>query len=208
MDVAGMDRDACGLRERKKRQTREDLHRAALDLVEEKGFAAVTTDEIAQRAGVSARTFFNYFPSKDAAVLGTQPDDIAELERLIREGAEDEDALESLRRVSVAMVAPAAADPVLRAQRRRVLLTEPSLAPALVRRNITLENALTTALEDRLGTPHASDVRIRIAVAAALGAVRACFEHLQAGGPGELEDQIDEAFDLLRDGLGPHLARP
>ncbi len=203
-----MDTDECGLRERKKRQTREDLHRAALDLVEERGFAAVTTDEIAQRAGVSARTFFNYFPSKDAAVLGTQPDDIAELERLIREHAEDEDPLESLRRVSIAMVAPAASDPALRAQRRRVLLTEPSLAPALVRRNITLENALTAALEDRLGRPRASDVRIRVTVAAALGAVRACFEHHQAGAKGDIEDSIDQAFDLLRDGLGVQRATP
>ena len=59
----------CG--ERKKRETRRAIHRAALDLVEESGFDAVTTDQIAGRAGVSPRTFFNYFPTKEAAVLGT-----------------------------------------------------------------------------------------------------------------------------------------
>ena len=71
--------EACGLRERKKRETRRAINRAALDLVEEKGFDAVTTEEIAARAGVSARTFFNYFPSKEAAVIGTTA---AELERM------------------------------------------------------------------------------------------------------------------------------
>ncbi len=68
--------EACGLRERKKRETRRAINGAALDLVEEKGFAAVTTEEIAARAGVSARTFFNYFPSKEAAVIGTTAEEL------------------------------------------------------------------------------------------------------------------------------------
>lgn len=58
------------LRERKKSQTREALRRAALDLAAEKGLQSASIDDICGRAGVSSRTFFNYFPSKVAAIIG------------------------------------------------------------------------------------------------------------------------------------------
>lgn len=60
----------CGLRERKKQQTRAAIHQAALDLVTDRGLAGVTVEEICAAAGVSPRTFFNYFPSKGNAALG------------------------------------------------------------------------------------------------------------------------------------------
>src|SRR5689334_10681167 len=50
-------------------QTERALRSAALDLAEERGFDGFTVDEVAARAGVSPRTFFNYFPTKEAAVL-------------------------------------------------------------------------------------------------------------------------------------------
>lgn len=62
-----------GLRERKKRARREALIDATHRLVAEHGLDAVTVDAICADAGVSPRTFFNYFESKDDAVLGIQP---------------------------------------------------------------------------------------------------------------------------------------
>jgi AcrR family transcriptional regulator len=56
-------------RERNKRTTRRALRAAALELGLERGLAHVTTDEIARRAGVSPRTFFNYFDTKEDAAL-------------------------------------------------------------------------------------------------------------------------------------------
>lgn len=58
-----------GLRETKKSRTRATLARAALSLVAEEGLGATTVEAIAARADVSPRTFFNYFDSKDEAVV-------------------------------------------------------------------------------------------------------------------------------------------
>ncbi|PXY18565.1 TetR/AcrR family transcriptional regulator [Prauserella flavalba] len=58
-----------GLRERKKRQTRHDLHRAAVRLALEKGLDHVTVDEISAAAGYAPRTFFNHFPTKETALI-------------------------------------------------------------------------------------------------------------------------------------------
>lgn len=59
-----------GLRERKRRQTRDAIERAAIELVGEFGYGEVTVDAICSRAGISQGTFFNYFPTKDAAIVG------------------------------------------------------------------------------------------------------------------------------------------
>jgi AcrR family transcriptional regulator len=62
-----------GLRERKRLATRRAIQVAALELVAEHGLGGVTIDEISRVADISPRTFFNYFPSKEDAVLGDPP---------------------------------------------------------------------------------------------------------------------------------------
>jgi AcrR family transcriptional regulator len=56
------------LRARRRRQTTADIHDAALRLARELGFDNVTIEQISVEAGVSSRTFFNYFPTKESAV--------------------------------------------------------------------------------------------------------------------------------------------
>ncbi|MDR3070337.1 MAG: TetR/AcrR family transcriptional regulator [Propionibacteriaceae bacterium] len=58
------------LRERKKQQTLIALHTTALDLALQQGPETVTVQKIADSANVSVRTFFNYFESKDDAIIG------------------------------------------------------------------------------------------------------------------------------------------
>jgi AcrR family transcriptional regulator len=66
-----------GLRERRRRQTSADIRGAAVRLVRERGFDKVTIDEICAEAGISVRTFFNYFPNKESAIA-YGPSDIPE----------------------------------------------------------------------------------------------------------------------------------
>lgn len=60
------------LRERNRVDTWTAIHNAAAELALEHGWTATTVDKIAAQAGVSKRTFFNYFPSKEDAILGAQ----------------------------------------------------------------------------------------------------------------------------------------
>jgi AcrR family transcriptional regulator len=60
--------EQMGLRERRRRETSADIRDAALHLSLERGFDKVTIDEICAVAGISTRTFFNYFPNKESAI--------------------------------------------------------------------------------------------------------------------------------------------
>ncbi len=60
---------ADGLRERKRRETRQRIAEAALRLFLASGYDATTLDAVAAEAGISRRTFFSYFRSKDDIVL-------------------------------------------------------------------------------------------------------------------------------------------
>jgi AcrR family transcriptional regulator len=57
-----------GLRERRRRQTSADIRGAAVRLARERGWDRVTIEDICTEAGISARTFFNYFPNKESAI--------------------------------------------------------------------------------------------------------------------------------------------
>lgn len=67
-----------GARSRRKMETRTALIRRARQLTAQHGLSGYTIDELSEQVGVSRRTFFNYFPSKEAAVLGTAPVDLIE----------------------------------------------------------------------------------------------------------------------------------
>ena len=69
---------SLGRRDRKRNATRAAIVEAALELFEDKGFAATTVDEIAERADVAQRTFFRHFPTKEAVLFPNRDDSIRE----------------------------------------------------------------------------------------------------------------------------------
>src|SRR5665213_3942549 len=89
-----MAEEELGLRERKRLATRRAIQLAAVELASERGFDRVTIDEISHVANVSPRTFFNYFPSKESAIIGELPElpelpDEARIERFIAAGPQE-----------------------------------------------------------------------------------------------------------------------
>jgi AcrR family transcriptional regulator len=65
-----------GLRERKRAATRAAVTAVARSLTAERGLNGYTVEEVCERAGISRRTFFNYFPTKEDAIIGHADDDV------------------------------------------------------------------------------------------------------------------------------------
>src|SRR5450432_3911542 len=79
---------AEGLRARKKRLMRQQLSDTATEMFMERGFDAVRVSEVAQACGVSEKTVFNYFPTKESLLLDRLEFTMASL----RAGLADRDA--------------------------------------------------------------------------------------------------------------------
>ncbi|WP_427133260.1 TetR/AcrR family transcriptional regulator [Pseudarthrobacter sp. S9] len=79
-----------GLRERKRAATRAAITAVARSLTAERGLHGYTVEEVCEQADISRRTFFNYFPSKEDAIIGPVDDELpAEIfEDFIRAGAD------------------------------------------------------------------------------------------------------------------------
>ncbi|AXE39013.1 TetR/AcrR family transcriptional regulator [Acidipropionibacterium virtanenii] len=136
-----------GLREQKKRRTREEIHRAALEMVLDDGLENVTVDQIAERVGISQRTFFNYFPNKEAAIIGLRPDAAEQYARTFLARPADEHAWDSV----VQSVREALnRDPEQHRMRRAVLFRHPELMRGLLTIFHELRDAGAEALAARM----------------------------------------------------------
>jgi AcrR family transcriptional regulator len=203
------------LRERKKLATRRLLRRATLDLVAERGLSNVTVEDIAEAADVSPRTFFNYFPSKEAALFGGDPDRAAELRDRVAREAPGEPPLVALRTV-MAQDAEAIADelrslggdPSDWLRRMKVARTDPHVRAAQAAQMAMVERAISEGLAARLGVDLETDLYPLVLAGAVVGVVRACMVFWGgSGGTGQLGQIVDQALQALADGLPVHSIR-
>lgn len=216
-----------GLREAKKARTRASLARAALQLVAEEGLHGTTVEAIAARADVSPRTFFNYFDSKDEAVVHLGADRFRRLMMRMFDGPVD--ASDSAAAAGPASEAAAGSatdadavvvvDPILRirdamlgflreAEADPETAADDDLVLAAVARDPSLfgtlhasMTAVTAEFETALAAHYTSDLdrdRARVGLSVALGLAQTAMQSLRSGrSDTPVADQVTHYFELL-----------
>jgi AcrR family transcriptional regulator len=192
---------ATGLRERKKEQTRAALAKAGLRLFAERGYDETTLAEIAEAAGVSTRTIFAYFPSKEDilfANLQTMCDSVAVAVTGRPAGV---DALTALRDF---IVASANQKDELDHKLGELIAADPTLASHQRARVSQLQDLVAAELAKDLGVPD-DDLRPNVAAASLVSAFEV-LERQDTGRskpvtPAEVAAAIDPIFAFVRAGL-------
>jgi AcrR family transcriptional regulator len=188
-----------GLRERKKLETRSALARAAVELVVERG-SSVTVEDIAAAAGVSARTFFNYFPTKEHAITGADPEAAVRIRVAVLAARPGTPTLEVLRRALRDEAAAVEGERELTLLRMRAVRADPQLQGHLVGTAGRDERSVVEAVAQRLGIE--PDGYPSLVVGVAWAAMRVCVVRwAAAGGSVPLADLVDEAFAAIVTGL-------
>jgi AcrR family transcriptional regulator len=192
----------AGRRDRKKTATREALRDAALRLALEHGYDQLTVEAITEEADVSLRTFFNYFASKDDALLGPDPDRAAALAGGLIARPGDESPVAALRAVFEQLALSFGERQPLWQARMQLVRANPQLWPRLYAGFTDFERSIAEAVATRTGSDPDVDLYPGVAAAAAVGAMRVAVAHWRAGGESaSLPDLVMSAFDVLAAGL-------
>ena len=200
-----MSSDAPGLRERKRLATRRAIQHAVLTLIPERGLERITVEEIAARADVSPRTFFNYFASKEAAAIGDAPrlgDARAENAFVVGRGA----LFDDLASMLVAALDESMEDVELAHLRRATLHANPQLFAMRMASMRSFEEQLSAVVARRLSSEDPSPAaenpmrheRGRLITFVAIAAVRnAWISWAESDGAGPLSARIRSSFSEL-----------
>lgn len=194
-----------GLRERKKRQTRERIRACAIRLFLDRGYENTTVAEIAAAADVSHMTFFRYFPTKqDVVDLDDNPKELAEL---IKGRPAGKSALGAVHEATLELLDRA--DHADRADRKallevaRLIMDNAALRAWLWEKHRVRERAVADALAARSG---GSAAEFRAVAAASVAVTGAAFASWVAdGGRTDLRTEVDEAFTALYRAVDPSL---
>ncbi|MFC4120476.1 TetR/AcrR family transcriptional regulator [Nonomuraea zeae] len=201
-----------GRRERKKLVTRAAIREAALRLALRHGMEHVTVEKIATEADIALRTFFNYFSSKEEAVVAAAAAGAETLIAEFRARPATESVLQALRHAVLTIVDhdDATSRDYIRAI--QLIRRTPSLLPHELAVLAAQEKALADAITDRLGPgaePAPTGIYPALCAATALTALRVVLSRWldHAGDSGEtppmaiLRQEIDQAIAALAAGL-------
>ena len=144
-------RPSLGLRDRKRLETRHRLEEAATQLALSDGLEHATIQAICERAGVSTRTFFNYFESKEDAVLGSYALDLTP-DRLAEHAAryDGADEIESIVGLVFVAFGPALTDAAAHTARMELARRYPELLGRRVEQMTRTTQELTAAVQATL----------------------------------------------------------
>jgi AcrR family transcriptional regulator len=195
----GSSKKSDGLRGRKRAETHSRIQAEAMRLFLEHGFEATTLDEIAAAAGVSRRSLFHYFASKEEIVFSTKadfPDLIAEA---IGRRPENEPLLDMVENALVDL-----ATRYQSAQARdlaRLIQDTPALSAGDQAKYEKVERVLAKALADQKGVPE-TDIACRVTAATAIGILKLSIAAWLAGDDAAPDIFGRAAFAALRDVVG------
>lgn len=190
---------APGLRERKKGELRRELHRTALELFRKQGFEATPIDAIAAAAGVSRRTVFRYFTSKEAMVFEGYAERLERFRALAQRLPSDASALAAVRRACLEIAREYQLDRVAVLAQHRLVQS----SPALVAHELELDRGWLGSIEQVL-TRELPPFEARILAGATFGAIRAALATwFEAKGRVDLVTIGGQAFDVLDAGERP-----
>ncbi|MET9952030.1 TetR family transcriptional regulator [Streptomyces sp. NPDC006339] len=197
---------ALSLAERKRLVVATELTESALQLLARKGFDAVTVDEIATDVGVSKRTFFRYFASKEDVVVRFLSGMGADIHAALAGRPAGEPPSASLRHavaVPLAACTDRHADHAARALRVvQLILRTPPLLARFLERQADWREALAAELAARRGLDPAGDLYPRLAAGTALVAFHTALQRWAdsdaAEDPLEL---LDRAFAVVAPAL-------
>ncbi|MGC5396320.1 TetR/AcrR family transcriptional regulator [Streptomyces sp. DT20] len=210
-----------GLRERKKRATRNALAEAAVRLAAEHGVENVTVEAISEAAGVSPRTFFNYFPSHDDAFVLIDEAVGERIRESVRLAPADRPPLDVVRDALTDELGGFEQRKEFWALQAKVFQRSPHLIQRGLQAQVADQRALAAAIADWLGTgagttdaardpggtpagPRTAGASLfpQLLAAIAQTAVRVAIEHW-CDHPGEVElaDTFQEVFVQLARGL-------
>jgi len=204
-----MDEQVVGRREQKKQATRTALSQAALRLSVEHGVDNVTVEQIAGEADVSLRTFFNYFSSKEEAVVAGDAATAESLVEVFRARPAAESVLDALRHAVLWVVDEDGYSDRDRVAQMRALRRTPSLLPHQLAAFVAQEQALAAAVAERVGSGVHRDLYAALVAASAMAGLRVAVQHWleepEAGaGPAgaSLPELADGVIAQLAAGLG------
>ncbi|MFK0233524.1 TetR/AcrR family transcriptional regulator [Streptomyces vinaceus] len=202
---------APGLRERKKRRTRDALLRAALLLFVAQGYERTTVDEITDAVDVSQRTFFRYFANKEEVAFAVQDLVESHFVAALRARPASEGPLEALRRAVLDAwdtLDEALSDVVpvdLYMRTYQLIESTPALLAVHLRRSTELEERIARLIAEREGLDVDADPRPRVAVAAVSGVMRVT-GRLWGQGEDASVASIRRMTEACLDQIGPALA--
>ncbi|WP_406182595.1 TetR/AcrR family transcriptional regulator [Streptomyces sp. NBC_01006] len=202
---------APGLRERKKRRTRDALLRAALLLFVAQGYEHTTVDEIADAVDVSQRTFFRYFANKEEVAFAVQDLVESHFVAALRARPPAEGPLEALRgallrawdTLDEALSEVVPVDLYMRTY--QLIESTPALLAVHLRRSTELEERIARLIAEREGLDVDADPRPRVVVAAFSGVMRVT-GRLWGQGEDASVASIRRMTEACLDQIGPALA--
>lgn len=184
-----------GVRERKKRETLRRITDAGICLFIEKGIDATTVDEIAVMAGISRRTFFHYFKSKDDILLSLQSGMGDLIAQRVRQADAESTPLDAIRAAVIAVCADVPADDMIAID--RLMRSSPAVQARKQASYIQHERTLFTALRGRW-PDRTRETALRLVAMLAIGAIRLATEAIdQEGEKRTLVELLDITFDAI-----------